>query len=358
MAGNKRSIGWDVSEVEESNVASVHGVPINVSPVKKSRKDGSVQYFEGEFADDKKAVRMVSFDTSLHRQFKKAEEEKSVLSLSKCKVKPSQRNSGELEIVMSSSSKVEMSPRKYSLIKGKSLPKDVLIKDVVSVPVKQAVSVTVKLTGVEEKKAVTTKDGKELEMQDVNIADSSGACRMVVWELAGCRYFEEGKCYHIDRAIVKKYGESKYFIFGRDTVKDAVEDIGEVEEKEVEDDASNVRCVEGEICCVMATSQYASCKFCNCKVQSEDGVVGRCTKCSAVFKISKCAVTANAKVVISDGKGKEYTATIFEPTLSRIVAGISGESLEAKLVMAPTLKFKLNHKNVVFAVAEVKADLF
>ena len=34
MAGMKRNIEWDVSEVEKSDVACVHGVPIAVSPIK------------------------------------------------------------------------------------------------------------------------------------------------------------------------------------------------------------------------------------------------------------------------------------------------------------------------------------
>ena len=141
-------------------------------------------------------------------------------------------------------------------------------------------------------------------------------------------------------------------------MKRIVEDIGEVGEKEVgDDDGSDVCCVEGEISCVVATNEYASCKFCSCKVQSEDGVIGRYSKCNAAFKISKCLVTANAKVVIEDGKGKEYTVMIFEPTLLRVVAGISGGSLEEKLLLAPNFKFKLNDRNVVFAVSEVKAEM-
>ena len=55
---------------------------------------------------------MVSFDTSLHGRLKKAEEEKSVILVSKCKVKPGY--SSELEIHVTGTSKVELSPRKYS----------------------------------------------------------------------------------------------------------------------------------------------------------------------------------------------------------------------------------------------------
>lgn len=89
--------------------------------------------------------------------------------------------------------------------------------------------------------------------------------------------------------------------------------------KKVGDDGSDVCCVEGEISYVVTTNEYASCKFCSCNVQSEDGVIGRCSKCNAAFKISKCAVTANVKVVIEGGNTKKYTVMIFEPILLGMV---------------------------------------
>ena len=63
-------------------------------------------------------------------------------------------------------------------------------------------------------------------------------------------------------------------------------------------------------------------------------MIGRCSKCNAAFKISKCAVTANVKVIIEDGNSKEFTMMIFKPILSGVVAGISGRSLDEKLLRA------------------------
>lgn len=75
---------------------------------------------------------------------------------------------------------------------------------------------------VEEKRVVSRKDnGCELKIQDVNIADS-GSCLMVMWG-QDVDTLEEGKCYEIDGAVVKKYGDVEYLAFGRDTVKRIVE---------------------------------------------------------------------------------------------------------------------------------------
>ena len=41
--GKKRKISeWDVSEIEETDMACMHGVPVVVSPLKKSRKNASL----------------------------------------------------------------------------------------------------------------------------------------------------------------------------------------------------------------------------------------------------------------------------------------------------------------------------
>ena len=55
MAGKKRKLDeWDVSEIAESGGAAVHGVVTNLSPVKESKKNTSVQYFHGTISDGRK----------------------------------------------------------------------------------------------------------------------------------------------------------------------------------------------------------------------------------------------------------------------------------------------------------------
>ena len=58
----------DVSEVCEAKGATVHGVLIGkLSPVKESRSTVGVRYFEGQFSDGKKTVRiMVEFSVALY----------------------------------------------------------------------------------------------------------------------------------------------------------------------------------------------------------------------------------------------------------------------------------------------------
>ena len=65
----------------------------------------------------------------------------------------------------------------------------------------------------------------------------------------------------------------------------------------------------------------------------------------------RCPATVTTKVMVTDGSGKDHMVTIFEPTLSKTIEGITGDSLATKLILAPAMKFKVNNRNVVFAIA-------
>ena len=58
--GSKRE--WELSEMEEGKGVCDHGIPINVSPTKESRKAKGVYYLEAKLSDGKHSARVVSFD--------------------------------------------------------------------------------------------------------------------------------------------------------------------------------------------------------------------------------------------------------------------------------------------------------
>ena len=49
---------WDASDIEESTGACVHGVVTHLSPVKVSKRNSSVRYFDGQMSDGRKSVRL------------------------------------------------------------------------------------------------------------------------------------------------------------------------------------------------------------------------------------------------------------------------------------------------------------
>ena len=58
----------------------------------------------------------------------------------------------------------------------------------------------------------------------------------------------------------------------------------------------------------------------------------------------------SARVIVTD------SVSMFEPTVSWVVEGISGESLSMKLLLAPLSIFQINERDVVFAVRAVQSD--
>ena len=68
----------DLSDLVVSTGASssgtVHGILVGeVSLIKMSRKRNDIKYFEGQFSDRKKTVRLVSFESKLRGQWDEAQ---------------------------------------------------------------------------------------------------------------------------------------------------------------------------------------------------------------------------------------------------------------------------------------------
>ena len=62
-AGQKRT--YYVSEKETDKNATVHGVVVELSPVKTSNKDAKIKYFSGKVSDGNKAGRVICFEPNL-----------------------------------------------------------------------------------------------------------------------------------------------------------------------------------------------------------------------------------------------------------------------------------------------------
>ena len=193
--GSKRD--WTVSEIEEANDVCVHGIPQLVSPVKQSKSNKGVRYFEARVNDGKVARRVVSFDVGLQPAMKKAEEEKSAVALQNSKVKMSS-TTHQLEVHLNKRSQVTASPRKFNVVDGfDTTTREVKIADIADLAVNQTVEVVYKVLEVKDVQVVKRKQsdaGKELRKQDVVIGDATKSCRLVLWE-DDVNSVVEGKCY-------------------------------------------------------------------------------------------------------------------------------------------------------------------
>lgn len=355
--GSKRD--WEVSEIDEAKGVCVHGIPVNVSPTKESRSTKGVYFFEAQLCDGKKCARVVSFDVSHRPAMKKAEEGQAVVALSNSNVKKSSFSS-ELEVHLHKRSKVICSPLKMSLGDTEAVlqsTKTVKVADIGLLKVKQDVELMCKVVKISDVSSVKRSgDGKELKKQEVMVGDETGTCRLVLWE-GDVESLEEGKSYRLIDVGVRSYDGTKYLCYtAKSTKEETVKDLEEVNEEFVggEDSEDMGRSMSGEISAVISTAEYFSCKFCHCKVElEEDGVVAECTKCGAMMKVSSCKEMKSAKFVVKDpSSSREMTLSVFEPVLSRIVAGVSGRNLSLKLLSAPKKMYRFNDRNVVYSVQE------
>ena len=64
--------------IEESFAATVSGLVTQVSPIKNSKKNATVRYFNGRVSDGKQTARIISFDPSLHKTVNQAFENRSL----------------------------------------------------------------------------------------------------------------------------------------------------------------------------------------------------------------------------------------------------------------------------------------
>lgn len=226
------------------------------------------------------------------------------------------------------------------------------IGDIDSIAVGQEVNVCGKVVKVNDVSSVKKKDGKELKKQDTIIGDHKGACRLVLWE-SDVNKLEEGKSYKVSHVLVREYGTVKYLSFASKSVCVLTDDVGDVIEDADEDLDGGLE-IKGEIVAVISSSEYNSCRFCHSKVEMEGGTIVKCIKCHSVMKVAGCASMKCAKFVVKEEKsGREITLSAFEPVLSRIFDGVTGESLAMKLLQAPIKIWRYNERKIVFSVKDI-----
>jgi len=100
--------------MEEGKDICVHGIPVHVSPKKESRDTKGLYYFDAKLSDGKKCARLVSFDNAHRDAIKKAEEDQSVVALSRSIVKKSSVSSA-LEVHINKRSRIMLSTRELLL---------------------------------------------------------------------------------------------------------------------------------------------------------------------------------------------------------------------------------------------------
>ena len=189
----RKSEDINVSEMSACSSATVHGVFIgDVSPVKCGRTNPDVKYFLGQFTDGKKAVRMVLFEPKLRNEVQKAQESGEEVALKNCCVQRSKKEgSYELEIMVSSRTRIEKSAKKFCV--GEEIVRKAAsvsgameigsLEEIRDLAVNQHVNVTGKIQSIEPPGKVLVKcRGEALNLQHFVLADCTAVCRGTAWD--------------------------------------------------------------------------------------------------------------------------------------------------------------------------------
>lgn len=354
--GLKRKLGvCDVSDIKESPNATVDGVLTEVSPVKSSKKNPHVLYFNGVISDGKKTARIVSFDPAMHNTFEQALKNNSSVSLVNCQVRPNMIDK-HLEIVATTRSKIETSPRKFTLQpaneQDQATLKPITIAELPTISPNQRVDTVIKVLTVGPPQTVNKRDGTTLMMQECIVADSTGTCRLVLWG-DDITKAKQSQSYQMKQLTVRLYKDAKFLSVGTNTAFLEVDDIGDVmQHSENDEDKTNNDEIVGEIDAVLSFDVYYSCMSCKSKLK-ENVNIAQCPKCNMHIKLSKCKRVSTATIIVGDVSGHDHQLTIFDPLLTTITKSINHNTLPEKLLCCPQMIFKINNRKVVTAVTQV-----
>ena len=339
--------------VRQKRNTTVHGVVVSLSPIKESAKNKEKKYFNAQIADNKKVVRMVSFDPKLWPNMEQSKEDHSSIALVNCDIQKAKKRGradfSEYEVVAGMQTTIQKSPKKFKIEDDllQSLASTVMhsITDISKISVGSVVSVMGKVTRVGDAEEVGSK--QTLVKQDCYLSDASGTCRVVLWRKR-INALAKGLSYRLKDVSIKQWDGMKYLSVVEDSSIESIDDIGAVaDECEL---LEQRKMIVGEIASVLYCSNYLSCTECNAKVDTVDGVCGKCTKCYAVMKLAKCKRNVVCKVKIEeDDKSKE--ATIFANVLTKLIGPISTSvgdgDIERMLLAQPIKKYMINDNNVV-----------
>ena len=164
-----------VSDLQPASNATVHGVFVEVSPLKDCKTKKGVKYCEGSLSDGKKRARVVVFASRLHQQIVKAQKEGTNVALEDSIVQTNQWRPQDLKIIANARTKIQPSPKRFKVDHEADDSAEKTIASIAvihNIGVRQTMAVKGKVVKMLEPEAVYSK-GKEktLKKQALLIAD-------------------------------------------------------------------------------------------------------------------------------------------------------------------------------------------
>lgn len=327
--------------------ASLHAAITSLSPVKKGKNS---VYFDGIMSDGSSYIRVVGFSADQQKKLASLLELKEPTHLTNCEIKRSCQGD-KMEIMLKKFTDIAKSPKKITAPEeyvSIDTPMLISLDQLPDIQDFQRVSIDIKVAYLYEPLRVT--GGKR--KQDIVIADSSTTARLTLWE-ERINSMDEEESYALQNVVVRQFRDRKYLSMAKNgsTIKH-IEDIGEVAEydPEIDDDKGQKRDInKASIIAVISLDTYKSCLACKARVESTSPPLGRCSKCSMMQRVDKCADQLSAKLLIEGAADQVLTLCAFGTLLHRMcqVETASDVTQDALLKAPPFSNITYSEKAVI-----------
>ena len=335
-----------VPEIKPSNSAEVHGVLLDLSPMKKSKNDRL--YFEGHLGHPtKRQIRIVGFSNAQHSALLALQQDKEPLALLGCEVKPGRQRDKDLEIILKNSCKIQRSPHNFDTEQCQPAKREhINLEDIKDLPNFVEITTTAKVISVH--KPIMVAGGKT--KQDIIIADATSTAPLTLWETDVDRLIE-GNTYSFTNLLVRTFQGKKQLSAPKHAAiasDDDITDVASAESSDSDSDSS-MTLKNAEIIAVPVFSSYTACLTCKAKVEPKSAKVGNCTKCTMPQRLDKCVKQLSAKVIIQAGT-QQKTLQVFGPQLAEICRTPQDQVDIDAVLTAPPCNIKFNERQVITSV--------
>ena len=96
--------------------------------------------------------------------------------------------------------------------------------------------------------------------------------------------------------------------------------------------------------------EYVGCFGCNTKVNSNDDVVGECSRCGMVMQTRRGVKRMATRVIIFSEDSEACTVKLFNDVILEVVQGVEGGDMKRRLLAAPCATFKIDKCNIALGV--------
>ena len=168
--------------------------------------------------------------------------------------------------------------------------------DVEKIPTKTSITIEVKVLSVMEPKLI---ESKQLNCQEMIVADESGAIRLSVLENE-VNSMKQGESYRLENLSVREYVGKKFVSTStKGSIIKAIPDIGQVDEQtqpRMSADATPGKHLKDvKVVGLQKFDTYAICFKCSSNlkvaVDEDDEEMGECVRCKMIQRISDAEVT-------------------------------------------------------------------